>query len=180
MYFPGSASGKEPACQCRRCKRGRLKSWVGKILWRRARQPIPVFLPGESRGQRSLMGYLPCGCKEVGHTWSDWAAAAHSGDTHLCLRIYSPWGWKRRCTCALTQRQDSQRLEADNHQNLRKGTFSSGFGRNMWVTDLCPLIVDVDGVTPLGCHFLQQFHSQEEARKEVSGLAVWITGNLMI
>ena len=30
---------------------------VGKILWRRTQQPTPVFLPGESYGQRSLAGY---------------------------------------------------------------------------------------------------------------------------
>ena len=35
--------------------------WVGKILWRREWQPIPVFLPGESHGQRSLVGYSPWG-----------------------------------------------------------------------------------------------------------------------
>ena len=29
------------------------------IPWRRARQPIPVFLPGESHGQRNLAGYNP-------------------------------------------------------------------------------------------------------------------------
>ena len=29
--FPGGASGKEPACQCRRCKRFRFDLWVGKI-----------------------------------------------------------------------------------------------------------------------------------------------------
>ena len=29
--------------------------WVGKIPWRRARQHIPVFLTGESHGQRSLV-----------------------------------------------------------------------------------------------------------------------------
>ena len=34
-------------------------SWVGKIPWRRAWQPTPVFLPGESHGQRSLVGYSP-------------------------------------------------------------------------------------------------------------------------
>ena len=33
--------------------------WVGKIPWRRAWQPTPVFLPGESHGQRSLAGYSP-------------------------------------------------------------------------------------------------------------------------
>ena len=32
--------------------------WVGKIPWR-AQQPTPVFLPGESHGQRSLAGYSP-------------------------------------------------------------------------------------------------------------------------
>ena len=31
--------------------------WVGKIPWRRAWQPTPVLLPGESHGQRSLVGY---------------------------------------------------------------------------------------------------------------------------
>ena len=36
----------------------------GKIPWRRKWQPIPVFLPEESHGQRSLMDYSPWGCKE--------------------------------------------------------------------------------------------------------------------
>ena len=39
-------------------------TWVGKILWRRAWQPTPIFLPGESYGQRSLAGYSPQGLKE--------------------------------------------------------------------------------------------------------------------
>ena len=33
--------------------------WIGKILWKRAWQPTPVFLPRESHGQRSLVGYSP-------------------------------------------------------------------------------------------------------------------------
>ena len=40
------------------------ETWVGKIPWRRAWQPTPIFLPGESYGQRSLEGYSPWGCKE--------------------------------------------------------------------------------------------------------------------
>ena len=32
--------------------------------WRRKWQPTPVFLPGESQGQRSLTGYRPVGHKE--------------------------------------------------------------------------------------------------------------------
>ena len=34
---------------------------VEKIPWRRARQPTPVFLPGESHGLGSLVGYSPWG-----------------------------------------------------------------------------------------------------------------------
>ena len=51
--FPGGTSGKEPIWQCRRHKRCRFDPWVGKIPWRRAWQPTPVFLPGESHGQGS-------------------------------------------------------------------------------------------------------------------------------
>ena len=32
--------------------------------WRREWQATPIFLPGESHGQRSLAGYNPQGCKE--------------------------------------------------------------------------------------------------------------------
>ena len=46
--FPGDASGKEIDCQDRRCKRHE-KKW----------QLTPVFLPGESHGQKSLAGYGP-------------------------------------------------------------------------------------------------------------------------
>ena len=38
--------------------------WVGKIPWRRKWQPTPVFLPEESQGRRSLVGYSPWGHKE--------------------------------------------------------------------------------------------------------------------
>ena len=38
--------------------------WIGKIPWRREWLPTPVFLPGESHGQRSLVGYSPWGPKE--------------------------------------------------------------------------------------------------------------------
>ena len=56
--FP-SGSGKESAYQYRRRRRLWFDPWVGKIPYRRKWQPIPVFLPGKSRGQRSLVGYRP-------------------------------------------------------------------------------------------------------------------------
>ena len=40
-------------------------SQVGKIPWRMAWLPIPVFMPGEFHGQRSLLGYIPWGHKEL-------------------------------------------------------------------------------------------------------------------
>ena len=42
--------------------------WFGKIPWSRKWQPTPVFLPGESCGQRSLAGYSPWGHTESGMT----------------------------------------------------------------------------------------------------------------
>ena len=46
------------------CRRPRFDPWVGKIAWKREWQPTPVFLPGKSHGQRSLVGYSPQGRKE--------------------------------------------------------------------------------------------------------------------
>ena len=40
-------------------KRFGFDRWIGKIPWRSALQPTPVFLPGEFHGQRSLAGYGP-------------------------------------------------------------------------------------------------------------------------
>ena len=49
---------------CLQCRRPGFNPWLRKILWRRAWQPTPVFLPGEFHGQRSLVGYIPRGHKE--------------------------------------------------------------------------------------------------------------------
>ena len=62
--FPGGASGKESSCQYRKHKGYSFNPWVGKIPWRRKWQPTPLFLSGESHGQRSLVGYNPLGCRE--------------------------------------------------------------------------------------------------------------------
>ena len=66
--IPAGTSGKEAAHQCRRLKRCRFDPWVGKIPWKHEWQPTPVFLSGESHGQRSLAGYSPWGLKELDMT----------------------------------------------------------------------------------------------------------------
>ena len=54
--FPGGSAVKDlPAVQ--EPMETRLAPWVGKIPWRRAWQPTPVFLPGEPQGKESLVGY---------------------------------------------------------------------------------------------------------------------------
>ena len=67
-YLPRGGDSEEPACQCRRHQRCMFDPWVRKIFWRRQWQPTPVFLPGESHGQRSLEGYGPQGHKELDTT----------------------------------------------------------------------------------------------------------------
>ena len=52
------------ASQCWRHKRHGFDPWVRKIPWRKAWHPTPVFLPGESHGQRSLAGCSPWGREE--------------------------------------------------------------------------------------------------------------------
>ena len=54
---------------CGQFRRHRSHPWVGKIPWRREWQPTPVFLPGESCGQRSLVGYSPWGHR-VRYNWA--------------------------------------------------------------------------------------------------------------
>ena len=67
LGLPWWLSGKDSACQYRRGKRPWFDPWVGKIPWRKKWQPTPVFLPGKSHGQRSLVGYGPWGHERVGH-----------------------------------------------------------------------------------------------------------------
>ena len=60
---------------CLQCRRPRFHPWVRKLPWRRKWQSIPVFLPGEFHGQRSLVSYRPWGHKEsdtteqLTHSW---------------------------------------------------------------------------------------------------------------
>ena len=67
--LPQWLSGKDSACNA---------GDVGSIPWRRAWQPSPVFLPGESHGQRSLEEYGP-----LGHEESDTTVATD----HACTAV---------------------------------------------------------------------------------------------
>jgi len=54
--------------QCRSCRKHGLDPWVGRIPWRRKRQPTPVLLLEKFRGQRGLVGYSSWGCEKLDTT----------------------------------------------------------------------------------------------------------------
>ena len=70
MGFPSGTRGRESACQCRRCKRLGFSPWVGNILWRKAWQPTPVFLPGESPWTEELGELQSMQLQSIGHFWA--------------------------------------------------------------------------------------------------------------
>ena len=77
---------------------GTSLSFFTFMHWRRKWQPIPVFLPGESQGQGSLVGLLSMGSHRVGHDWSDLAAAGVCScfshlfvSNYLYLITHLPW-----------------------------------------------------------------------------------------
>ena len=74
LGFPGSSDGKE-------LWRSQFDLWVGRIPWRKEWQPTPVFLPGESHGQRSLTGNSP------------WVAKSRTrlSDFHF-ISLHLQWG----------------------------------------------------------------------------------------
>ena len=70
--------------------------WVGKILWRRAWQPTPVFLPGEFHGLR----LKSTASHKVRQDWSNWAhmhTCRFSSVSQSCLR--SPEQQHARLPC---------------------------------------------------------------------------------
>ena len=91
LGLPRWLSGKESTCQCRRHG---FSPWVGKIPWRRKWQLTAVFLPGESHGQRSLVGYSPWS-----RTESDRTERTHV--IHYCRENnLTPKSWtKKSSTC---------------------------------------------------------------------------------
>ena len=83
---------------------------AGKIPCRREWQPTPVFLPGESHGQRSLAGYSPWGCKESDIT--DITLLSYISVQSLSrVRLFAtPWIAARQVSLSITNSRSSLRL----------------------------------------------------------------------
>ena len=151
LGFPGSTSGKEPACQCRRHKRRGFSPWVGKIPWRRAWQPTPVLFSGESPGEQSLVGYNPKGHKEL-----DMIEATEHACTHAQVAVFLlPTSWRTHIyssasqsglhvtmTCDDCKRSDAQpglriigqEQQTEENKQLQEGIYSSCFwASTFWI-----------------------------------------------
>ena len=92
IRFRRGASGKEPACQCRRRKRRGFDPWIGEIPWSRQWQPSPVFLPGESPWTEKSGLLQSMGSQRVGHDWSDWlySAIKKEWNNSICSNVGGP------------------------------------------------------------------------------------------
>ena len=105
LGFPGSSDGKESDCNA-----GDLGSIPGlrRCPLRREGWSTPVFLPGDSRGQRSLTGYGPRGRKESNPTERLALlpfSSVQFSSIQLLSRVWlfvTPWTAARRASLSIT------------------------------------------------------------------------------
>ena len=81
--FPGGTSGKEPACQFRRCRRREFDPWRRKL------QPTPVFLPGKSHGWGAWQSAVHGAAKS--HTQLKHSVCTHNNGTFLQGALVFAW-----------------------------------------------------------------------------------------
>ena len=129
-------------------------------MWRRAWQPTPVFLPGESRGPRNSAGYSPWGIKK-----SDMTEATEP----ICTRIYIyiTNTFSSSVTCLLSQLLELSDSESEvphfdkgwHHSFCLPLWFVFAWGR---VHSNCKVITMLSylfsfhfGLSPVACQFTQ-------------------------
>ena len=129
----GWRSGKEPACQRRRCKTHGFSSWVGKIPWKRKWQPTPVFLPGKFNGQRSLVGHSPQGCKESDTTEHTLQTKTRSRTKTSEIGWWKAWNQPNR--------------QQDQSKDTNKGRALRGKCAIMWTFFFLPVLHDLQDLS---------------------------------
>ena len=136
MGFPGGASGKEPACQCRRHGRHRVRLTLGSIPgsgrfpWSRKWQPTPVWVPdllpawssASLHCLSSLLGTIPFSFQKV-LFFDPYCACECTGGTG-----FDPWGG--HCPSLVRTTQLSLMLQLTRqsgaHTAFKEATASSG------------------------------------------------------
>ena len=126
--FSGGASGKESSCQCRSHKRRGFNPQVRKIPWRRVRPPTPVFLPRESHGQRSLVGYG----HRVAKSWTLLTACTHAHTHTHTHNIISTFQMRKLSSREIIDQRSLCRLVG------KVGfQFSCALARSVFITSSC-------------------------------------------
>ena len=124
--FPGGAGGKEPACQCRRC-RDRFDPWVKKIPWRRAWQPSPMFLPGESHCTQEPGRLQSIGLQRVRYNWRK--------NNHKILGLFKTCQKTEKFVEVIEDFTDKDKRSWRNQRCLANGDFHSNlllFPNSAW------------------------------------------------
>ena len=75
---------------CLQCGRPGIYPWVGKIPWRTAWRPTPVFLPGEYSRRAELCGIQPIGSQRVRYIYSIYLLYIHTLYTYVNNICYMP------------------------------------------------------------------------------------------
>ena len=168
LGFPGGTNGKELTCQFKRRKRCKFDLWVGKIPWRRAWQPNPVFLPGESPRTEESCGLWSLGSQRVRHdgasknSTTEWNAGENTGhqrwfyigvDTQTVLK----WFFSK-CGFCIHIRIPGNFLVMLTFRAHPKSIPSAGCALGPW-TQLCVLqqALDSDALVSLHIHLPNTF-----------------------
>ena len=87
--FPGDAGGKEPACQCIRCKRRRFDPGSERSPGGGHSNPLHYSCLENPHWQRNLEGYSPWESQRVAHDWSDSAqqSTTKEGTSQVALVV---------------------------------------------------------------------------------------------
>ena len=102
--LPRWLSDKEPACQCRECRRRGFDPWVREDPLKEKVEAPPIFLRGKSHGQKNLAGCSPWGPKSVGHNLmtecvcSVWKPQNITKQCQLKEAYHSDWEFLSYCS----------------------------------------------------------------------------------
>ena len=117
--FTGRSVGKESAWQCRRCKRGRLYSWVGKTLWRR-KWPLALAECYSLWGRKESNTTKRASVLTHTHPLKNWVWV-------LCLFSFIRASSMGLCAW----RADTHTTEQLTHTHIRSSYFSSSCKQNV-------------------------------------------------
>ena len=144
--FLGDTSVKEHTCQCRRCKRHGTNPWMWKVPWRRARQPTPVFLPGESHGWATVYRVAKS------QTWLKWLSTRMCTHIHRCARKNGSSG---RFSLFLSMvRMDGVTEEPTDEDN--ESCVTNSLSRNTYIFTLKSSELLISGSTDSSIHGILQ------------------------